>query len=265
MSPFDLAQTFLEDSARAESVPALAAIFQRTLERLGFPYYACCSHVDPKRVPRNAVVLFNYPENWARTFIEGQFYKIDPVLIRAEQSLMPFFWDTPSITAGASKPQKAILAEAASNGVKRGYTIPIHLPNTVGAFPASCSVVPDSGSIDIGSYFTVQLLAVHLYDAASRKLTPRPSRRPRTALIPRERQCLELAAQGKVDWEIGHHLHLSAHTVHQYIENAKRRLGVRTRIQAVVRALQTGQISFGDVMRAESDPTEPREGEELSP
>jgi DNA-binding CsgD family transcriptional regulator len=68
----------------------------------------------------------------------------------------------------------------------------------------------------------------------------------------RERQCLELAAQGKDDWSIGSLLRISERTAHNHIERAKRRLGVCTRVQVIVHALNDGQISFGDVIRAET-------------
>jgi DNA-binding CsgD family transcriptional regulator len=76
----------------------------------------------------------------------------------------------------------------------------------------------------------------------------------------RERQCLELAAQGKSDWVAGRILGISERTVHNHIEHAKRRLGVATRVQAIVHALVSRQIAFGDVIRstAEED-DEPRQ------
>ena len=64
----------------------------------------------------------------------------------------------------------------------------------------------------------------------------------------RERQCLELAAQGKSDWAVGRILGISERTVHHHIERAKHRLGVATRVQAIVQALFARHISFGDVM-----------------
>jgi DNA-binding CsgD family transcriptional regulator len=68
----------------------------------------------------------------------------------------------------------------------------------------------------------------------------------------RERQCLELAAQGKSNWAIGQILQISQHTVHRHVESAKHRLGVATRVQAIVRAFQSHQIFVGDP--AQSDP-----------
>lgn len=66
----------------------------------------------------------------------------------------------------------------------------------------------------------------------------------------RERQCLSLAAQGKDDWAIGKLLGLSPKTVHSYMKRLMQRLGMRTRVQAIVWALETGQISFRDVQPA---------------
>lgn len=66
-------------------------------------------------------------------------------------------------------------------------------------------------------------------------------------LTRRERQCLSLAAQGKDDWAIGQLLGLSPETVHSYFKRLMRRLGVGTRVQAIVWALESGQITFGDV------------------
>jgi DNA-binding CsgD family transcriptional regulator len=71
-------------------------------------------------------------------------------------------------------------------------------------------------------------------------------------LSPRERQCLELAAQGKSDWVSSRILGLSERTVHNHVENAKRRLQVATRMQAVMHALAGQQISLGDVVRRDA-------------
>ena len=57
-----------------------------------------------------------------------------------------------------------------------------------------------------------------------------------------------LAAQGKSDWEIGRLLGISESTVHKHIEDAKRRFGVSTRIQLVVRGLAEARLSFADIL-----------------
>ena len=59
---------------------------------------------------------------------------------------------------------------------------------------------------------------------------------------------MALVAQGKSDWEIGRMLGISESTVHKHIEDAKRRFGVSTRIQLVVRSLADAKLSFSEVI-----------------
>jgi len=250
MEPFDLAQSFIESAERAATTPELDARFQDALQRLGFRYFACCSHVDPLRPPRSAVMLHNYPTSWVDIFSERKLHEVDPVLLRAERSFLPFLWnslDRKQLTT----PQRRILIEGARFGLSNGYTIPLHSPCTANGTKASCSIVPDSRRVTARNYFAAQLIAMYFYAAAIR--AHEPSRAPREDghLSHRERQCLELAAQGKSDWAIGEILRISEHTVHRHIESAKVRLGVVTRVQAIMRALEAREMSFGDVIRSD--------------
>ncbi|MBL8268546.1 helix-turn-helix transcriptional regulator [Steroidobacter sp.] len=253
MDPFDWTQLFIERCEHSLPAPALTATFQQALEHMGFRHFACCSHVDPNNPPQSAVVLHNYPDAWAGTFAERKLYQCDPVFQRAERSLLPFRWNTPEFNALLTLPQKRILQEAASVGIAHGYTVPIHLPWTAGAIRASCSVIPDSDSIDERAYRAVQVMATYLYAAVGYHQSLRAARENSLQATPvlsvRERQCLELAAQGKTDWDISQLLGISENTVHKHIESAKRRLGVSTRIQAVVWAVQHREICFGDVVQ----------------
>lgn len=248
---FDLVQAFIERCERSARTPELVAAFVQVLDALGFRYFACCSHVDPARPPRRAVVLHNYPAAWVRDFSEMELYDIDPVFMHASRVTLPFFWDSPAFLAGLTAPQLQILAEAAQFGIANGYTVPIHSPFSLGAFSASCSVVPDSKTIDSSAYAAVQLMSGYLYEAAYRDLNPKDAEPVHPELSRRERQCLELAAQGKSDWVVGKILGISERTVHNHIESAKRRLGVATRVQAIVQALASRQIVFGDLLKAD--------------
>lgn len=252
MEPFGVAQSFIAHAVHAHSLHALAASFQEALHRLGFQYFACCSHVNPLRVPPHAVMLHNYPAYWVRIYGEKKFHEIDPVLLHAQRTLLPFSWDSPAFQAQLTAQQEQVLIQGAQFGIRSGYTIPIHQPWAPGALSASCSLVPDSTAIEPPSYLAAHLMATYLYDVAARahqSVAESP-----TLLSLRERQCLELVAQGKSNWTIGEILRISEHTVHRHIESAKRRLGVATRVQAVVSALQRRQISCGDAVRAESYP-----------
>lgn len=66
-------------------------------------------------------------------------------------------------------------------------------------------------------------------------------------LTPREKQVLELVAQGKDDWAIGKLLSISENTVHWHVERIKKRFGVHTRAQAALIAFNAGEITLGDI------------------
>lgn len=248
---FDIAQEFIERCERSEHIDDLVRSFQRALDKLGFKHFACCSHVNPIKPPRRAIMLQNYPDSWVRDYSDMELWDIDPVFLQADRASLPFFWDSPAFRSSLTGPQQQILAEANHFGIAHGYTVPIHSPYSPAAYRASCSVVPDSVAMDARNYSTVQLMCCYLYDAAMRDVNTKENEIIPPELSRRERQCLELAAQGKSDWVVGKILGISERTVHNHIESAKRRLGVATRVQAIVQALASRQISFGDLLRYE--------------
>lgn len=240
MKPFDIAQGFIEDCERERGRDRLADAFGAAVQALGFRNFACMSHVDPLRPPEGAVVLLDYPDSWVEVFSGRELDRIDPVFRHADRTARPFFWDDPAFRGSLTVAQRKILDDAARLGLAKGYTIPLHGP---AALPASCSLVPDSDGIDSVSYGAVHVMASYLHEALACPASGFPP------ITQREKECLELAGQGKSDWVIGELLGISARTAHNHIERAKRRFGVASRMQAVVRALYTNQISFGDVIR----------------
>jgi len=72
------------------------------------------------------------------------------------------------------------------------------------------------------------------YGRFNELIDPKKSDGPLTV---REAECLQLVAQGKTDSEIGGILKISPRTVRFHVGNAKAKLGVTTRIQAVAKRL----------------------------
>lgn len=62
-------------------------------------------------------------------------------------------------------------------------------------------------------------------------------------LTARETEVLQWIASGKSDWQIGQILSISDKTVNFHVENMKRKCGVATRIQVVVKAVHAGKIA----------------------
>jgi DNA-binding CsgD family transcriptional regulator len=67
--------------------------------------------------------------------------------------------------------------------------------------------------------------------------------RRRRGLTEREREVLTLLARGYTGEEIARELKVSAETVRAHVRNAVTKLHARTRLHAVVLALQRGEIT----------------------
>jgi len=245
---FDIARTFIEQDSKTTPLDDLKLAFAQATQDLGFRFFSCSAHIDPLRPPAPALVFQSYPREWVRHFSDNGLYVIDPVFRHAARTLLPFSWDDEDFQASLTPDQSDILRTAEKFGLAHGYTVPIHGPY---AISASCSVVPYSDRVHPASREAIYIMAVFMYDAMLRKLSNTGALDPtRLRLSNRERQCLELAAQGKSDWEIGAIMGIAERTVHAHIESAKRRLGVTTRVQAIVHSLFGQQLAFRDVIKS---------------
>jgi DNA-binding CsgD family transcriptional regulator len=68
-------------------------------------------------------------------------------------------------------------------------------------------------------------------------------RRPVQRLSPRERQVLELLAQGLNAARVADELGLSRETIRTHVRNAMRKLDANTRVHAVALAVESGTVS----------------------
>lgn len=62
------------------------------------------------------------------------------------------------------------------------------------------------------------------------------------ALTARQIECLDWTAKGKTAWETGQILGISRRTVEEHLAKACQGLGVRTKIQAALKARETGLL-----------------------
>jgi DNA-binding CsgD family transcriptional regulator len=234
---------FIELCQQFETANEIAALFLQEMEALGFPYVALVSHVDPVSPPPDAVMAYRYPMAWVDHFGAEQYQDIDPVFDAANRRDKPFRWNDPRFLAKLSREQIRVLAEGREVGVADGVTTPIKLRD---ALPASCSLVPDSSGVSAEQIRLAQTMSVYAHERILQINTAQAqSDAPR--LTKRERECLMMAARGKSDWVISELLGVSERAVNHTIERAKRRLGVSTRMQAIMHALRSGEITLFDV------------------
>lgn len=244
MSYFDFVQEFVEVSARARNSFALATAFERIARRMGVRYFACASNVDWRHIPEDAVGITNYPTEWIAYFTSGDFCATDPVFRTAARQLTPFAWQDAGWRARLNEHEKAILQTAADHGLVHRVTVPIHTSKSINSL---CSLVFEDETYDRNVIHAAHLMAVYLFEAAQLKNRTPVVLSHRPLLTNRQKECLQLVAQGKSDWVISKVLNISEATASYHVQSAMQRLGVASRTQAVARALYLGEIQYFDV------------------
>jgi len=225
-----------EGARRLEEIEA--ALFETAAQK-GFPHvsYLCG---DSAAQPKSGILLTNFPREWRRHYLERRYYRIDPLISLVHRAIDPFVWSDPLVRARMSPKQLQMLDEAKEFRLGDGYAVPLHSSIHV---RASCFFASEFGDLDPESCRAMRHVSViaHEYIARFTRLSdPRGEAPP---LSERERACLNLYAQGFDDAEIGGALGIRVPTVRRHFEQAKRRLGVASRPEALVRALLTRQIA----------------------
>ena len=251
LGPLDGVQAFVREANRTGSLSDLENLLGAAAAEMGFHYFALGHHVSV--LTGDLVQMGNYPEAWLERIFYHGYLSIDPALMAARHTVLGFSWtDIPNfITLSAQ--QRQILDESRVAGFGEGFTVPIHLP---GECAASCTFVTRYGE----SMNPLITPSAHYIGCFAFEAARRLRRRAKVAndagdahkrvppLSGRQLDCIVLAARGKSAVDSGVLLGISADTVHQHLETAKRRYGVATRTQLIVRALFDSQLTFRDVI-----------------
>ena len=240
MTYFETATQFIEVAKRAATDDELSDGFLSAIRTLGFNEFACMSLVDQDNMPENMVHIVSYSDKWIQHYTEQRYNQIDPTLSLALGSSMPFRWSEKVNAEKLTSQQQVLFAESADEGIKYGFTVPIH--NRL-VHSAMVSIVGDSEEVSQDAYNSVHLMSVYLHEAALRIQNAGKDKK-KTKLTSRESECLKWVAMGKSDWEIGEILGISKNTVHFHVENAKDKFETFSRVQAVTEALLSNSIAI---------------------
>ncbi len=236
----DAIDEFIRRSAAAARPHALFDLFAETVGPLGFPAVAYLGYQFGEEGEHPPIVMSNCPADWLARYIENDSGLTDPVLIGAVRDVVPFIWNTSGAARLAPPPREA----AAADGPHVGAAVPIH--GFAGEFAIVClASTADQAEFDSTwrrYRHAAHVMSLHLHSRIAQALTLDRPRRAPVPLSEREAECLIWMARGKTNWEIAEILRLSEKTIQTYLENIKRKLGVYTKTQAVVKAIMRGLI-----------------------
>jgi DNA-binding CsgD family transcriptional regulator len=175
------------------------------------------------------------PPGWESLYGEHRYASVDFLGREVRRRADAFAWsEAPLINAVERELVNAVGAFDISDGI----AVPVHGPGgyvgvTSLAFERLHEIAPADRSA-----IAAAALVLHLKMMA---LSPKEARRG-PGLSPRERDCMAFIAEGKSDWEIGEALGVAETTVITHVQNAKRKLGARSRSHAVALCILAGLI-----------------------
>ena len=242
-------EDFILAAEAVQSLPALELLLADVCGRLDFDYYAVGYHIIPVGEAPAAVGITNYPAAWRTELRRGLAH--DPVARAAERRAAGFAWDALPAIIDLTAQEKSRLERAARHGLIHGFTVPVHVPGE--ALGSSNFAVKGDRALPRRNLVAVQALGTVAFEAMRGLLSREPGGRLASpvasleALTRRQRECLALVARGKSDSVIADILGIRPHTVTEHIEAARRRYGVVTRSQLIVRALLANDLTYSEI------------------
>ena len=227
----------LQAIENAPSILKVTEAFRGFAEAYGYTHFLCSAPPLPDEDPFSPLLFERWPDVWLERYVGRRYFEQDPMVRQLFRTPHPFVWSEVMKAGDHSKEALTIMSEAAECGMVEGFVVPVF------GVGGKAHVVTMSGAkvrFDPTARKELHLVSMYAY-ARAMKLRKR-SEPPVIQLSPRQTEALQWAAMGKTDSEIGDIMGVTENTAHKHIEEAKRRFGVATRMQAVVAAIRQGGI-----------------------
>jgi LuxR family quorum-sensing system transcriptional regulator SolR len=222
---------------RATTSAELRAVVEKLTRQMGFEKFVFALTIRTPSIRPQEYTLAGYPPGWVKRYIDGDYFKIDPIVRHAQTSTLPIVWTAEN---SEQKEVRDFWQEASAFGLAAGLTLSVHeQPGITGIFSVARDKALDLEGQDLAALIGhAQMLASVLHHAVFRIELPKlllPE--GNTILTARERECLKWAADGKTAWEIAQILGITERTAVFHVNNVVQKLGASNKTQAIVRAL----------------------------
>ena len=181
-----------------------------------------------------------YSQDWVDRYLEGDYLRMDPVIIGGLQRFDPYDWKELDWSGRAAA---AFLREAIAHGVgNQGYTVPIRGPSGQFAlFTVSDNCDDLAWAAFIAEHQRELILVAHEFNRKALDFEVGGTMEV-PALSPRELAAMSYLARGLNRAQAAAEMDISEHTLRVYIEAARHKLGALNTTHAVARALSKGLI-----------------------
>lgn len=205
----------------------------------------------------NEIVGFhtNMPEAWMTHYMSNEYHVHDPFALHSNKSSQPLIYSRDGksdLIVSPDSVAERILNEAVDLGFKNSFCIPIH--NSFGEFITGFNLITDMRSQDFGlileedrfnllmgaALINNRMVDTNISISKAVSWTPNPSYI--NLLSDREIEVVKWLSAGNRNDRIAEKMKIAPVTVNFHIREVKRKLGARTREQAVAIAFRKGLL-----------------------
>jgi LuxR family quorum sensing-dependent transcriptional regulator len=232
MSKLDLTAALIESCERISAPDAIGAALYDTLKGFGARSLVLAD------MRGNATRHFSLagPVGWYDYYFKNDLRQGNPVFRELRRRASAFVWsECANGEAGDARWYKALNEFEMPDGM----SIACHGPD---GYLGWISFTVERMEISPDERRMIALAGLAVHDRARTLAGDLPFDGASGQMSSRERDALAFVAEGKSDWEISVILGVSQTTAHAHVENAKRKLGAKSRAQAVARAVRAGLI-----------------------
>jgi DNA-binding CsgD family transcriptional regulator len=236
-----LVERGLEFVNRCSGVPAAASVadFLQIIGEKGFSTAAGGAWAGVGKNRRHRFFFVDWPADWLDFYNKNDWFQHDLLPIEARRRLAPYLWTEITATK-LTDMQKALCDAGRAYGWREVFAVPIHGPGSLQGLVTMAT--RHEIALTRRERAVLEMMARTLWERC-RTLEAFGTFAPdRVQLSPREIECLQWAAAGKSDGDIATVIGIKPATAHFHIEQAKKRLGVKSRVEAVAVCVLQGII-----------------------
>ncbi|WP_411816613.1 helix-turn-helix transcriptional regulator [Hyphococcus sp. DH-69] len=232
--------TFIQDTLYITERTALRRYFIDFMKKYGFDMISYHYVADNfRKIPiETAFPINTLPSWWNETYIESDYFEIDPVAEEARKNPLPFYIPDIAKRSDLTPAQKAFLDDLDTAGIHNSIAVPVYA--RLGEIAHFCLGKHGAKEVklSLAELLEIQAICQHMHI----RFNEISKKRPAPKLSVREVQVLELIARGKSNTAISKDLGVSPNTIDTLVRRCFEKLGVTSRVEAALAGVGQGLI-----------------------
>jgi LuxR family transcriptional regulator, quorum-sensing system regulator BjaR1 len=184
-------------------------------------------------------ILNGWPTDWKDHYSREAYYKDDPIAAWCRRAVQPYEWSEVKIDVERSPRAMEVIHAGREFRRMAGFVVPICQLDGRRAAVTMCGEQPE---LDPNAKRAIHFISLYAYSRAA-ALRKQETADHTDILTEGEREVLSWTAAGKSAWEISVILDIAEATVVWRVKQASAKLKAVNKLQAVVNAIRTRQIS----------------------